>query len=162
MPANRKGWLSEVCTSPHHRARQSTSTRVSGLSKATSRRPSYAGTVPVGGPSPGERQRAAPGWRGAAGREELYRLPHDVTHARPPPWHQSQISPPIQEAGPEGRRTRASRLAGARAPVWNEMLSVLRSDWNGPALKVGKPTFLTCVHHPVFPFKEPEPEEYEF
>lgn len=42
------------------------------------------------------------------------------------------------------------------------MLSVLRSGWNGPALKVGKPTFLKRVHHPVFPLKELEPEVYEF
>lgn len=153
MPANRKGWLSEVCTSPHHRARQSTSTRVSGLSKATSRRPSYAGAVPVGGPSPGERQcQLLGGGERPAGRS---------CTVCPTTSHMHALLLGISHKSHHPSRRQVQK-AGGQGPRWNEMLSVLRSDWNGPALKVGKPTFLTCVHHPVFPFKEPEPEEYEF
>lgn len=39
--------------------------------------------------------------------------------------------------------------------MWNKMLSIPRSGWNDPALKVGKPIFLKCVRHPDFPLKEP-------
>lgn len=88
-------------------------------------------------------------------REELYRLPHDLTPARLSSGseHQSQISPVTQEAGPEAGGRGPS---GARPPVCSKMRSILRSGWNGHSFESGQTDFSEmCPSSFVFTLKEP-------
>lgn len=150
MLSNRKGWLSEVCTSPSSQSttkHKHSSILVGQGHFQTTFLPRLA--VQVRGASPGERHRAATWWRGAASREELYRSPHDLAHARP----SSLALSTSHKSHHPSRRQEGEGLAGAA--VWNKTLSIPRSGWNDPALKVGKPIFLKRVRHPVFPLLEP-------
>lgn len=161
MPVIRRaGFLKSACP-PHHRAQQSTNTGVSGLSKATSQRPSYPGLLCRWGAE--SRGGAAHSYLEGSGRqgEAVPFAPrlHTCTSSSLVLDFSHKPHPPSRS---RSRRQEGEGLAGARAPVCNKVLSVLRSGWNDPALKVGKPIFLKRVHHPVFPLKEPEPEVYEF